>query len=125
MPDFASDAFNVFIEFMTSVMTVSQWTLFIVGILSLWAGYILKEALSSTLMATAFFPFFLLGGLISRHLFIEYGIFISSNKDANLILATGAGLIVSLVVMTIFVRLYFYLSRISQRSTRYRSGNEA
>lgn len=97
-------------------MNVNQWTLFIVGALSACAGYMLKEALSSGLIASIFFPFFLLAGLVSRHLFIEYGIFISDNKDANLIMATCAGLIVSLALLTILLRLYMFATKIRTRA---------
>lgn len=104
------------LDFLTTVMTVDQWTLFIIGLMSAWAGYILKEALSSGFLATIFFPVFLFGGLLGRYVFIEMGLFISQNKDANLILATGAGLIVSLVVVTILARMYMYITAIRTRA---------
>ena len=108
------------LEFMTNVMTVNQWTLFVVAALSAWAGYLLKEALSSTLMAILFFPAFIIGGLISRYLFIEHGIFLSTNKDANLVLATAAGIIAALLMLTIIVRFYMYATEIRTRANRSR-----
>lgn len=125
MVEFLTIGLNIVSEFMTNVMTVDQWTLFIVAALSAWAGYLLKEALSSSLMAVLFFPGFILGGLISRYLFIHNGIFLSTNKDANVILATGAGIIASLLLLTVLVRVYTHVADIRTRANRRRMDRRA
>ncbi len=125
MVEFLTIGLNIVSEFMTNVMTVDQWTLFIGAALSAWAGYLLKEALSSSLMAVLFFPGFILGGLISRYLFIHNGIFLSTNKDANVILATGAGIIASLLLLTVLVRVYTHVADIRTRANRRRMDRRA
>ncbi len=125
MLEFLTNGLHIISEVMVDVMTVDQWTLFIVAALSAWAGYLLKEALSSSLMAVLFFPGFLLGGLISRYLFIQNGIFLSTNKEANLILATGAGIIASLLLLTVLVRLYTHVTDIRTRANRARMDRRA
>ncbi|MGH1419763.1 MAG: hypothetical protein ACRBCJ_12965 [Hyphomicrobiaceae bacterium] len=112
MLEFAENLFITVYDFLAVVTDVSYWTYFIICGLALWAGYLLREGLSSNWIAIFFFPGFVLGGLIGRHIFIEYGIFVSPNQDANLILATGAGLIAALLFLVIALRLYLYATTI-------------
>ncbi len=116
MLEYADNAFTSFVDFMLVVTNASSWTYFVICSLALSAGYLLKEGLSSNWIAIFFFPGFVFGGLLGRHIFLTQGIFISGNKDANLILATGAGLIVALLFLVIALRLYMYATTIRKKS---------
>lgn len=105
------------IELIDNIFTVNHWELMIVAAISAVAGYILKEALGSGLTASIFFPFFLVSGLISRYIFIENGVFLSANNDANLVIATGLGLSISLVVMTFVVRAFSAVNGIHKQAS--------
>lgn len=92
-------------EFLTQALSVDHWTLFIITVLSIWAGYLIKETLSSSMMASIFMPGFIIGGLAMRQLFINLEFFVSNDNDIDLLISTGAGLIASLIIMTIIARL--------------------
>ncbi len=92
-------------DYLHQLFDVGDITLVIVVSLSLYGAYLLREALDGGLLPLGAAPVFLLGSLISIRTFAEEGIVVSSDSSSDLVVATGVGLIVSLLLLLIAARL--------------------
>lgn len=99
------------------ILTVDQFSVLIVATLTVGAGYFVSQALSA-MMAILFVPGFLVGALVSIYLFREFGILIGPDNDTNATIASGVGIIVSLLIMLALVRFTMSLRKVRHPVTK-------
>ena len=64
-----------------------------------WAGFLIVFVEPKKLLAQAFVPVIVVGALAAGYFFSEYGVFLSPEKETNLVLAGTIGASVALFVM--------------------------
>lgn len=93
------------------IVLVDQTTLVLVVLLSILAAFAFREALDgATLTAICFFPFFILGALVSVYLFTKLQVFMSSDQPVNTVASAICGIGITLIVLLIFKRAIIYVS---------------
>ena len=89
---------------------VDTYTLVVVAVLSGWAGMLTLLVLSRTLLALVFIPGFVLGALTMNYVFELAGIYPTPDHETNVVIACTVGLIVSLFVLLMCLRVSAVMS---------------
>ena len=89
---------------------VDTYTLVVVAVLSGWAGMLTLVVLARTLLALVFIPGFVLGALTMNYVFELAGIDPTPNHETNVVIACTVGLIVSLFVLLMCLRVSAVMS---------------
>lgn len=108
---------DIFTHLFTHLLAVDRFTILTVAGLAFAAGYLVKQMLSASL-AVLFVPGFIAGALASIYIFQEYGILIGPDNDTNAVLASGAGIIVALLILLGLVRFVLSLRKVRHPVTR-------
>lgn len=100
-----------FINIVYQIVLVDQMTFVLVIVLSVIAAFAFREALDgASITAICFFPFFILGALVSVYLFANLQVFLSSDQPVNTVAASICGIGITLILLLIFKRAIVYLS---------------
>lgn len=106
-------------EFLLTLVEVNDETFNILVALSLFAAFLLVQGTGSLLLAVAFLPAVIFGGLLSNYLFATFGIVLTEFKTANTVVALTAGMIPGSILMLLVVSIVMRL-RESVTDARYR-----
>lgn len=100
-----------FINIVYRIVLVDQMTFVLVIMLSVIAAFAFREALDgATLTAICFFPFFILGALLSVYLFTKLQVFMTPDQPVNNVAAAISGISITLIVLLLFKRTIVYVS---------------
>jgi hypothetical protein len=102
-----------FFETFNIILKVDVFTISVVGVLSAWAGIIIRHMTDSTALAAIFMPAIYLGALVGIWGFRELDIVFSFDKDSNTIISACGGMIVAMLFMLIAVRACYYVFGVS------------
>lgn len=94
-----------------NVPSLAYWT---TGALAILAGVLIHTMSSSQMVTFIFAPVLAIGGLAGAHVFQQVGIYVSPDKDSNVVVAAGAGMIVTLLALLVVTRLAFVLRDFSR-----------
>ena len=86
------------------LLNVSDESLVIVALLSLFAAYLVRVATDSRVIASVFLPGQIYGAFLSNYLMMSHGLFITSDKEAQACAAAGVGLILATFVQFLVLR---------------------
>ncbi len=93
------------LEVVSRAIEVDTFTLLSVAALSGWAGLLIMFVQPKRLLALALLPGFVVGALAVNYFFLEYGVFLTSEKETNVVLASTIGVTAALLVMLAVLRL--------------------
>lgn len=93
------------LDFLHQALTVDTYTIVVVALLSGWAGVLTLHVLSRTVLALVFIPGFVFGALLANYLFEETGFMPTPDRETNVVIACTLGLIVTLLVLLVIMRL--------------------
>ena len=93
------------LELLTRAIDVDTFTLLSVAALSGWAGFLIMFVQPKRLLALAFLPGFAAGAVAVNYIFLEYGVFLTAEKETNVVLASTIGVTAALIVMLAALRL--------------------
>lgn len=93
------------LEVLSRAIDVDTFTLLSVAALSGWAGLLLMFVQPNRMLALALMPGFVVGPLAANYLFLEYGVFPTSEDETNVVLASTIGVSVALLIMIAVLRL--------------------
>jgi hypothetical protein len=93
------------LDFLHQALTVDTYTIVVVALLSGWAGVLTLHVLSRTVLALVFIPGFVFGALLANYLFEEIGFMPTPDRETNVVIACTLGLIVTLLVLLVIMRL--------------------
>ena len=100
-----------FTNIVYQIVFVDQMTFVLVILLSVIAAFAFREALEgASLTAICFFPFFILGALVSVYLFTKLQVFMSPEQPVNTVAASIFGIVITLIFLLVFKRAIIYLS---------------
>ncbi len=100
-----------FTNIVYQIVLVDQTTFVLVIVLSMVAAFAFREALDgASLTAICFFPFFILGALVSVYIFTKLQVFMSSDQPVNTVAAAICGIGIMLIILLIFKRAIIYVS---------------
>jgi hypothetical protein len=100
------------LDFLHRALTVDTYTMVVVAMLSGWAGVLTLHVLSRTVLALVFVPGFVLGALIMNYVFELAGLSPTPDRETNVVIACTVGLIISLLVLLICLRVTAALGRL-------------
>jgi len=99
-----------FVNTVYQIVLVDHMTMTLIVILSMLAAFAFREALDgASLTAIFFFPFFILGGLLSVHVFSRMQVFVSSDEPVNTVTSGICGIGITLITLLIFKRAIIYV----------------
>ena len=87
------------LDVLSRAIDVDTFTLLSVAALSGWAGLLLMFVQPKRLLALALMPGFVAGALAANYFFLEYGVFLTSEDQTNVVLASTIGVSVALLIM--------------------------
>ena len=87
------------LDVLSRAIDVDTFTLLSVAALSGWAGLLLMFVQPKRMLALALMPGFVVGALASNYFFLEYGVFLTSEDETNVVLASTIGVSVALLIM--------------------------
>ena len=100
-----------FTNIVYQIVLVDQMTFVLVILLSMVAAFAFREALDgATVTAICFFPFFILGALVSVYLFTKLQVFMSSDQPVNTVAASICGIGITLILLLLFKRAIIYVA---------------
>ncbi len=98
------------LEVLSRAIDVDTFTLLSVAALSGWAGLLLMFIQPKRMIALALMPGFVVGGLAANYFFLEYGIYLASKTETNVVLASTIGVTLALLIMIAVLRLMSAIS---------------
>lgn len=98
------------LDFLNRAVTVDNYTLVVVALLSGWAGVLTLHVLSRTMLAMVFIPGFVLGALVTNYAFELTGFYPTPDKQTNVVVACTLGIIMALFVLLLVLRVGAILS---------------
>ncbi len=98
------------LEVLSRAIDVDTFTLLSVAALSGWAGLLLMFVQPKRMMALALMPGFVVGALAANYIFLEYGVYLTSENESNVVLASTIGVSVALLIMIAVLRLMSAIS---------------
>lgn len=90
-----------------NIFVADLFSYIIVAMLTLWAGALIKAMTSSSALAWAFMPAIAFGALAAIDYFALEGIMLMSDKDSNVIVVSGVGMLVGLIAMLGVTKLVY------------------
>ncbi len=108
------------LDFLNRAVTVDTYTLVVVAMLSGWAGVLTLHVLSRTLLALVFIPSFVLGALVMNYVFELAGFYPTSDQQTNVVIACTVGMIVSLFILLICLRVMAVVSGLRVQHHQFR-----
>ncbi len=104
------------LEVLSRAIDVDTFTLLSVAALSGWAGLLLMFIQPKRMMALALMPGFVVGALAANYFFLEYGVYLTSENESNVVLASTIGVSVALLIMIAVLRLTGAISKMRLES---------
>jgi len=104
------------LEVLSRAIDVDTFTLLSVAALSGWAGLLLMFVQPKRMMALALMPGFVVGALAANYFFLEYGVYLTSENESNVVLASTIGVSVALLIMIAVLRLTGAISKMRLES---------
>jgi hypothetical protein len=98
------------LDFLHRAVTVDNYTLVVVALLSGWAGVLTLHVLSRTVLALVFVPGFIFGALVTNYLFEITGFYPTPDRETNVVVACTLGIIMALFVLLLVLRATAILS---------------
>lgn len=93
------------------IIYVDGTTFNIIVVLAIIASFAFREAMDgATLTSVAFFPFFVIGGLVALHVFNLNQLFVSPEAPMNAVISGICGIAIMLVLLLIFKRSVVYVA---------------
>lgn len=89
---------------------VNQFTGWTLVMLLVFATALVKIITESTWLATLYLPAMLFGALTANYLYTGSYLNFLNDKEANVVLALGIGLICGMALMLALTRLYYFIS---------------
>lgn len=108
------------LDFLHRAVTVDTYTLVVVAVLSGWAGVLTLHVLARTILALVFIPGFVLGALVMNYVFELAGIYPTPDHETNVVIACTVGLIVSLFVLLMCLRVSAVMSGLRVERHRFK-----
>ena len=97
-------------EFLREIISVDLFTVLVVGVLSTWAGIIIRHMSESTFLALIFTPAIGFGALTGIYACRELEIVFSTNQNSNLITSLSIGMIVAMFIMLLVTRIWLSMT---------------
>lgn len=94
-----------------AILNADMFTYAVVTVLTTWAGTLFRHMSGSTALTTLFLPSVWLGAMAGIFYCREFGVIFTSDKDSNVVVASGVGMILGLVGMLVVTRLVYVLTR--------------
>ena len=104
------------LEVLSRAIDVDTFTLLSVAALSGWAGLLLMLVQPKRMLALALMPGFVVGALAANYFFLEYGVFLTSETETNVVLASTIGVSVALLIMIALLRLMGAINKMRLQS---------
>ena len=104
------------LEVLSRAIDVDTFTLLSVAALSGWAGLLLMFVQPKRMLALALMPGFVVGALAANYIFLEYGVYLTSENESNVVLASTIGVSVALLIMIAVLRLTGAISKMRLES---------
>jgi hypothetical protein len=108
------------LDFLHRAVTVDNYTLVVVALLSGWAGVLTLHVLSRTVLALVFIPGFVFGALVTNYVFHRTGFYPTPDHETNVVVACTLGIIVALFVLLLFMRVTTVLSELRLERHEFR-----
>lgn len=86
-------------DFLWSVSNIDAFTFYVLATLVFSVAYFIKELVGSTQLAAISLPVLTLGGLISNWMLQDVIIRVPLDKDSNVVVETGIGVVVALLLL--------------------------
>ena len=99
------------LDVLSRAIDVDTFTLLSVAALSGWAGLLLMFVQPKRMLALALMPGFVVGALAANYIFLEYGVYLTSENESNVILASTLGVSVALLIMIALLHLMGAISK--------------
>jgi hypothetical protein len=93
------------LQFIGHTFEADTYTRIVAALLAISAGLLTKRVLSHTLLAVVLVPGFTFAALFSNYLFEQYAIYLTSDRETNVVFACTLGIILALFVLVGLVRL--------------------
>ena len=104
------------LDVLSRAIDVDTFTLLSVAALSGWAGLLLMFVQPKRMLALALMPCFVVGALAANYFFLEYGVYLTSENETNVVLASTIGVSVALLIMIALLRLMGAINKMRLQS---------
>lgn len=95
------------IEILLNIFTADLFSYIIVGLLTFWAGGLIKAMTGSSALSWSFMPVIAFGALAAIDFFQFEGIALVADKDSNVIIVSCIGMLAGLIVMLLVTKLVY------------------
>lgn len=96
-------------ELLSQIFNVKPFVLWLIVVMSGICGFVMRQLLPDSALSYIYVPGFIVGALVSNYLFFRFSILVATEKEANIVAATGFGISVALLVMLGLTRLLMSL----------------
>ena len=104
------------LDVLSRAIDVDTFTLLSVAALSGWAGLLLMFVQPKRMLALALMPGFVVGALAANYFFLEYGVYLTSENETNVVLASTIGVSVALLIMIALLHLMGAINKMRLQS---------
>ena len=113
------------LQFLSQTFDADAYTRIVVALLSISAGLLTKRALSQPLFAVGLVPGFAFGALLINDLFERCAIYLTADRETNVVVACALGTILALFVLFALVRLTALAAEACAARYQFRSEQES
>jgi hypothetical protein len=110
------------LETLDGILLANTYTYSVVGVLTVFAGLLVRHMTSSTALAIIYAPALAFGALAGVYYCREIGLIVTFDNNANIVATAGIGMLVACMVMLVLTRLFFMMiattEKVADPSTR-------